>query len=457
LTAAFVLVAAVSAGLVAVVTFLLARAYRWRTIRSASLDEARFALAVAPAELDEASFERFRSIYERRTDADLLVTRGTSSFTSSPNLSVSDLPGNLVANLTEDPTLVESTVDGRRVLIAAAAGRDDADYFFLFSLEQLQESLDELARVAVLAWAATLLVAAAVGWLVARRTLKPVAEVASAAEAIAGGDLGTRLPAEATDEFGTLASSFNHMADEVQDLIARLAAAAERERRFTADVAHELRTPLTGLSASVALLRDQLESMPASSRRPAEIIIADVERLRDLVLELLELARLDAGTDRPATVALQVQAAVNAVVAGAATRRGADIAVEVESDVAVAADPVRLRRILANLIDNAVVHGGGTVVVAAHVDGDEVHVDVVDGGPGIVASELDKVFDRFHKSDRSRATGGSGLGLAIARQYAQSLDGSLTVHNEPGRGASFRLTLPTASRLRGRPVSVTRT
>jgi two-component system sensor histidine kinase MtrB len=115
LTAAFVLVAAVSAGLVAVVTFVLAREYRWRTIRSTSLDEARFALAVAPAELDEESFERFRSIYERRGDADILVTRGGSEFTSSPNLSQSDLPTGLAA-VNGEPTLVEATVDGQRMV-----------------------------------------------------------------------------------------------------------------------------------------------------------------------------------------------------------------------------------------------------------------------------------------------------------------------------------------------------
>jgi two-component system sensor histidine kinase MtrB len=436
-------VAAVSAGLVAIVTFLLATEYRWRTIRSTSLDEVRFALAVAPIELDEESFQRFRTIYERRSDADILVTWGSSMFTSSANLAAADVPGEL-RPVSEEPKIVEATIRGQRMLVAGASGRDGADYFVFFSLEQLDDGLGELARAAVLSWVATLLLATAVGWLIARRTLKPVAEVASVAGAIAAGDLSARLPAGATDEFGMLAASFNHMADEVQDLIGRLAEAAERERRFTADVAHELRTPLTGMAASAALLRNQLGTMPPSSRRPTEIIIGDVERLRDLVDELLELARLDSATEEPSLVPLSVRAAVDAVVAGDASRRRANIDVDIESTLIVAADPVRLRRILANLLDNAIVHGGGTVRVVARRAGDDVSIDVIDDGPGIAEAELDRIFDRFHKSDRSRAGGGSGLGLAIAHKYTGSLGGSLTVRNQPERGACFTLTLPAA-------------
>jgi signal transduction histidine kinase len=124
----------------------------------------------------------------------------------------------------------------------------------------------------------------------------------------------------------------------------------------------------------------------------------------------------------------------------------AHVDIDIDPRTRVASDPVRLRRILANLFDNAVVHGGGTVHVSARSHDHEVALKVVDDGPGIADDELDKVFDRFHKSDRSRATGGSGLGLAIARQYARSQGGSLTVHNEPGHGACFTLTLPAATR-----------
>ena len=127
LTAAFVLVAAISAGLVAVVTFVLAREYRLRATRSTSLDEARFALAVAPDEFDEVTFERFRTLYEQRSDADILVVQGSTEFTSGANLSVADVPSAL-AELTNDPLLAHARVDGRPVLVAGASGRDGADF-----------------------------------------------------------------------------------------------------------------------------------------------------------------------------------------------------------------------------------------------------------------------------------------------------------------------------------------
>jgi signal transduction histidine kinase len=445
LTAAFVLVAAVSAGFVAVVTIVLAREYRWRTTRSTSLDEARFALAVAPDEFDADTFERFRTLYEQRSDADILVLEGADEFTSASNLSAADVPSAL-AELTGEPMLVNATIDDRSMLVAGASSGESADVYLFFSLDQLETSLDELAQTAAFSWLVALVVAAAVGWMIARRTLKPVAEAATAAEAIAAGDLATRLPEGPTDEFGTLATSFNHMADEVESLIRRLAEAADRERRFTADVAHELRTPLTGLAASTAILREQLDSLPPSARRPAAILVADVERLRDLILELLELARLDAATEPPAPTALHLRAAVDAVIAETELRRLADVDVDVDPHLDVASAPAPLRRILANLIDNAIVHGGGTVHIRSRTDRDVVSVDVIDDGPGVAPDDLDRIFDRFYKTDRSRARGGTGLGLAIAREYARSQRGSLTVRNEPGHGACFTLQLPAAAR-----------
>ena len=162
---------------------------------------------------------------------------------SGANLSVADVPDTL-AELTADPTLVTTRIDGRSMLVAGATGRDGADFFF-FSIEQIERSLPDRPRPPSVHFSTTspILAAATVGWFISRRTLKPVAATAAAAEAIAAGDLAARLPDGGTDEFGTLATSFNHMADEVESLIRRLGEAADREHQLTADVAHELRTP----------------------------------------------------------------------------------------------------------------------------------------------------------------------------------------------------------------------
>ena len=445
LTAVFVLVAAVSAGLVAVVTFVLAREYRWRNLRSTAAEETRFALALAPFNLDQKSFDRFSEIYERRSDAHILATSGDRTFSSS-DLTIADLPSNL-PQLTSEPSFVEENVDGRPMLIAAATGRDGDRYYLYFSLNQLEDSLTELARAAFLSWLGTLLLAGAAGSVVARRTLRPVARTASAAEAIAAGDLSTRLPDGASDEFGTLAHSFNHMADEVERLINRLEEAANRERRFTADVAHELRTPLTGMAAAASLLADQQSKLPPDASRPAEILIHDVERLRSLVSELLELAQLESATDAPALALLDARTAVEAVIADAAARRNATIVLEVGDDVKLLCEPASFRRILGNLLDNAIKHGDGRILVRGCVDPEHdgaIRLDVIDDGPGLANDELPKVFQRFHKADKSRSAGGSGLGLAIALEHASRQGGSLTVANEPGHGARFSLLLQRA-------------
>jgi two-component system sensor histidine kinase MtrB len=323
-------------------------------------------------------------------------------------------------------------------------GQPDDRYYFFFALDQLEASLRELARVALAAWAFTVVVAGVIGRRVARATLRPVRSVAQAAEAIASGDLDTRLPAASDDEFGELSSSFNHMADEVQALDRQLGEAARRQERFTADVAHELRTPLTGMSATAAVLDELLPEMSPEARRSMTLLVGDVRRLRDLVLDLLELSRLDAGSTDTRAEPLRVRDAVEAVVRAADLRREAGISVEVDPGIALFADPSALRRMLGNLLDNAILHGRGRVGVRAHVAGADVLVDVMDEGDGIPASDVEHVFERFFKSDTACAGEGSGLGLAIARQHARSQGGDLTVTNQTDGTTCFTLRLPSA-------------
>lgn len=448
LTAAFVLVAAVSAGAVAVLTFVLAREYRWRNFRTASLREAQIALAFAPQELNTQSFNQFRVAYERRTEADIVAVQGSTVLSSSPGLRLSHVPSSLASgDAGGKPTMAQGPVNGRASFVVGTRGPAGASYYFFFSLAQLQGSLGELGRVAAAGWAVTVGMAGAIGQIVARRTLRPVAAAAQAAQAIAAGDLGARLPAPSRDEFGALAASFNHMADTLQALIVQLNESALRERRFTADVAHELRTPVTGMSASASVLGEQLDDLPVPLRRPAAVLVTDVHRLRDLVLELLELSRLDRGSEPVTPEPLRVADAVSAVVESAELRRCANIEINVDDYAVVIAEPQRLRRILANLIDNAIVHGGGKVVVTARVTGPDVLIRVTDDGPGIAAGDETRVFDRFFKSDLSRAGGGSGLGLAIAREHAFAQNGDLVLERSGNGGACFTLRLPASAPL----------
>jgi two-component system, OmpR family, sensor histidine kinase MtrB len=266
-----------------------------------------------------------------------------------------------------------------------------------------------------------------------------VARASEAARSMAEGLLATRLPVEKQDEFGAWAASFNDMAEALEDKITALSEAQERERRFTSDVAHELRTPLAALVGEASLLRDHLHRMPEEARRPAELLVADVARLRRLVEDLMEISRLDSGREElrrePVDLSLLIEATIR-------TRGWTDrVAVQTQA-VALHTDRRRVERILSNLIGNAIDHGGGRAAVLAGFDASGPFVQVSDEGPGIPAEALPRLFDRFYKADRARTGPGSGLGLAIALENARLLGGSLDVASEPGRGARFIFRLP---------------
>ncbi len=332
----------------------------------------------------------------------------------------------------------------RKGELLLAGGRipgSTAQLFVLYPEQRIHQDLAQLRTVLLAGWAAAVLVAALVGHVLARRTLEPVGRASDAARAIAEGLLATRLPVRDRDEFGAWAQSFNHMAGELEAKMTALASAQARERRFTADVAHELRTPVTALVAAASMLREHLQAMPTEARRPAELVVSDVVRLRRLVDELIEISRLDAGQEDISIRPTELVALVRAIVAS----RGWQAQVELAGEpVVVPTDPRRLERVLANLIANAVEHGGAAVRVRVGAD---ASVQVSDHGPGIDAEHLPRLFERFYKADPSRGTGGSGLGLAIAWENARLLGAQLHVESEVGAGTLFRLTLPVTHRL----------
>jgi two-component system sensor histidine kinase MtrB len=278
-----------------------------------------------------------------------------------------------------------------------------------------------------------------VGTLLARRILAPVGRASQAAHSLAEGLLETRLPVESRDEFGAWAASFNEMAEALEAKIRALSEAQARERRFTSDVSHELRTPLTALVAEASLLAERLDEMPPDARRPAELLVADVARLRDLVEDLMEISRLDAGEARVQEERVDLHSLVQAAVRS----RGWDDRVRVDGDdVVLHSDHRRLERIASNLIGNALEHGGREVSARVGSDGVGAYLEVTDKGPGIAPDRLPHVFDRFYKADTARSGPGSGLGLAIALENARLLGGDIEVWSEVGRGTRFTLRLP---------------
>ena len=445
LTISFVAVAGVSAAVVAIGSFLMVRQARLDDSLEQTAADARHQLVVAQQflPLDGERRENLLAGFESSGRHVVLVADGE---TSASNPGFAAVPTSALSEQVAAGRLAFDRPAGQPhlLIVGGQVPGSTVQLYLVRSEDRIHFDLDQLRAVLAAAWLAVVLIAAGIGRVLARRTLEPVARAGEAARAIAEGLLATRLPVRGRDEFGAWAASFNEMADALEAKIAALSAAEARERRFTADVAHELRTPVTALVAAASLLRDQLDRIPEEARRPAELVVGDVVRLRRLIEELMEISRLDAGREPVAASDVDPLALLRSL----ADAHGWSDRVTIGGDtVVVHTDPRRLERVLANLLANAVEHGGRGVRASVHANARTVNVDVADDGPGIAAEHLPHVFDRFYKADPARSGRGSGLGLAIAWENARLIGGRLSAANPPGRGAVFRLEMPVTQRL----------
>lgn len=446
LVVAFILVAAVSAGVLAVGSFFLVRESRLDASLERGEEETRFGLRLAADLSEDADLEQFVSSFGLRGIRAVLDADG-ERIPSEPGFNPA-IPGDLTRLVDQGHIAFQrQDVDGVPYLITGGqAAGTEAELFFFFNEGPIHSDLADLRNILAAGWLVVVAAAAVVGRFVAGRTLAPVGDASRAARALAEGLLDTRLPRRGGDEFGVWATSFNEMAEALQGKITALSEAQARERRFTADVAHELRTPLTALVTEASVLREHLDRIPEEARRPAELLVADVARLRRLLEELMEISRLDAGRVPVRRERVDLRSVVTAVVRS----RGWEASVEVGGEGAVVeADPRRVERIVSNLVGNAVRHGRRDVSVRVGREGAGAFVRVADRGPGIPPEHLPRVFDRFYKADPARSGGGSGLGLAIAMENARLLGGDLRVRSEVGAGTTFTLRLPVTPPLPG--------
>lgn len=313
------------------------------------------------------------------------------------------------------------------------------EFYFVHDVDGLQVAVDQLRLALGVGALVLVLIAIAASRAVARGVLAPVEEAALAAERIRAGDLLARVAVTSDDEFGAWAESFNRMAATLESTIARLEAAQDQNRRFVADVAHELRTPLTALVAEASIVGAHLDDLPPESRRAAELLVADIRRLRTLVEELMELSRFDAGAERVEVVPIDLRRLVSAVV----TARLPSARILPGDALTIESDPRRLERILGNLLDNAREHGAAADVRVTIAREDErAVITVADRGPGVPPDRLDRIFERFSKLEPSRSSGSSGLGLAIAAEHAALLGGYLQADAPVEGGLAMSLVLP---------------
>jgi len=291
---------------------------------------------------------------------------------------------------------------------------------------------------ALLAVPVTVALALGVTQLLAVGMTSPLREMTEATRRMVRGDYRGRVSADSSDEVGELARAFNQMA-------AELATVDREQRDLVATVSHELRTPLAALTATLENLADGIQPADAAHLDAA---VGQAQRVGALLGDLLDLSRVDAGVARLRLGAVRVGDLVDEVVADLVpTGRAVRFDVEIPAGLEVSADRTRLRQLVTNVLDNAVRHSpeGGRVFVRGSVVGDRWRLDVADEGPGVMADDRERAFERFGTlTSPTDDTGGTGLGLAIARWVAGLHGGTVRFADPPpgAPGALLRLDLP---------------
>jgi signal transduction histidine kinase len=329
---------------------------------------------------------------------------------------------------------VEAPVRTRTVVIPTADGARSVRVGA--SLADRDETLSELLTQMAIVAPAVLLLTSLLAYLLAGAALRPVERMRVEAASISGSEPGRRLPTgPARDEIARLAQTLNEM-------LARLERAIERERSFVADASHELRTPL-------ALLKAELElalRTPRTGRELEDAIrsaAAETDRLVRLAEDLLVLAQADDGRlplRREPVRAADVLGAVSEAFRARAEGAGRSIETEPSDGIALDADRMRLEQAVGNLVDNALRHGRGTVRLAAVERDGQTELHVRDDGPGLTPELLPHAFERFTRGDEARTGAGTGLGLALVNAIAEAHGGSAGA-----RGSDIWLAIPDAS------------
>jgi signal transduction histidine kinase len=389
-----------------------------------------------------------------------LPRRVTSSGTLSRPL-IGDLA---LPRMTTGGAFYRQTVAGRGVLIydmpfQAADGR-------MFQVEagtslfSMQETMRSLIKILTISTIPILVLAAIGGFLLMKQPLRPLVVLTDKAANIGRKHLGERLPVIKTgDELERLTHSLNGMID-------RLEEALNHNHRFSADASHELRTPLT-------IMRGELEEMLRIDELPAQAVgnlvstLDEIDRMSRIVNSLMTITRLDAGGERMDMQILDLAALVRTTMEHMrllAEEKGLPLTCSSDGAVYIFADPMRIKQVLVNLIDNAIKYSqpseippesleapsmepvGGRIDVAVFASGSSAFLKIADQGIGIAPDALPNVFDRFYRADfsRSRGAGGVGLGLAIVKAIITAHDGSVSIASEVGVGSTVVVELPLA-------------
>lgn len=356
------------------------------------------------------------------------------------NRGIDELPAELVDSVEagQSGQQLYSDDDGNPWLgIGVRIRAYDVGYIEAFPLATTENALRALVGALTVGAALATIIATFFGLSTSRRILRPLSRVADAAGGLASGSLDARMATETDPDLNRLAGSFNDMADAVQERI-------EREQRFASDVSHELRSPITALTAAVEVLDARRADLPERTQQALDVVVSQVRRFDDMVIDLLELSRLEAGAQDLHRESVDIVELCDRV----SHRYGhGELPIEVHARAPrkVFIDRIRFERVLGNLLDNATHHGGGPTRIAIEPakEKQSVLIAVEDAGPGVATSEKERIFERFARGSAARNRVGTGLGLALVAEHATALGGEAWVEDRRGGGARFVVRLPT--------------
>lgn len=385
-------------------------------------------------------------------------------FSSTELLPKSSRAQNVASERDARPYYEDITVRGvplRLYVLHIPSLRYDGAMLVAAPRRAISETLRRLRLLLLWAGLIGLALAAGVAWQTARTALRPVEEVANAATEIGTtGDLSKRVDPGGGDELGKLTVAFNAMLDRLEEAHHTLERTLESQSRFLADASHELRTPLTTMRGNLEVMRSSPE-MPETDRVDAlRDSIEEAERMSHLVEDLLALARADAQAPMPVEPVALAEAASDAIATASAAQAasvGSSPAIHLNADdsLVVSGSGDLLRRMIANLVENAIKYtpSDGRVEVTVTRESGWAVLRVADTGIGMSEPEIAHAFDRFWRSDKSRGERGSGLGLSIVKSVAEDHGGSIQAASDVGAGTTMTVRLPLAPTSPGAPAS----
>ncbi|MEU3989360.1 HAMP domain-containing sensor histidine kinase [Streptomyces platensis] len=370
--------------------------------------------------------------------------------------------GSLRSNLVM-PAAFTSSVEKRHVPVFQRVNRDGSPYLLIgmpvrqtdgkasalsvyaqVPLDDEETNIEALVAAAQRGALPVLVLTVIPALLAARGVLRPVRGLRQAAGRIAEGKLDTRLEVKGADELADLSRTFNDMAARLEESMAELRRLESNARRFAADVSHELRTPLAAMTAVTDVLDEDADSLDPDTASAVRLISQETGKLARMVEDLMEVSRFDAGAAALHLDEVDVAETIRKTLQARAWQKR--VTAELPAGVRARLDPRRLDVVVANLVGNALHHGGEPVRVQLHAPepgADRLLIEISDSGPGIDPEVLPHVFERFYKADSARARSeGSGLGLAIAMENVRLHGGIMRAANSPEAGAVFTVDLP---------------